>query len=81
MDTSWIAIIGLGLGMVGHLVATVWWASKITTTLEIVRANVTDMASDGKEYATKEEVAEKMISRDQQITAIWKKVDYLSERT
>lgn len=81
MEASWVAIVSLGVGLIVHLVSTVWWASKITTTLEIVRNNVKEMLIDGKQYATKEELAEKLTSRDQQITAIWKKVDYLTEKS
>lgn len=81
MEASWVAIVGLGVGLMGHLVATVWWASKITTTLDNVNKNVDNMICDNKEYATKIELAEKLAIRDQQTTALWKKVDYLAEKS
>lgn len=80
MESSWVAIVGLGLGLIAHLIATVWWASKVTTLLEIVRSNVNTMMSDGKQNVTKEDLAEKLSSRDQQIAAIWKRLDSLIDK-
>ena len=76
-----IAMAGLGLIVVAHLCSTVWWMSKITTTLDILAASVGEiksiLARHEATYYTKEEAAKDFAHRDSRIDAAWNKLDKL----
>jgi len=73
--------ITIAITVLVHAATSIWWASKINTTLDFQRdilKNIND-ALKLYEYTkySKEEAAKDFLIRDQQVSAIWKKIDYL----
>lgn len=86
MDTAnIIALAGLGIGLLGHMCATIWWAAKITTLLGQAQIELRDMASEmkavNKTYVTKEEYAKDQGHTEKRLDAVWAKVDKLTEKS
>ena len=82
MSAPWIAIIvTLALFVVGHLITTVWWASKVSTLLDRVQTDLRDIVTELKAvrnvYVTKDDYLQRMISTDKEHTAIWGAIDAL----
>ena len=73
------SIITLCIFMVVHLCGTVWWMSKIQTTLAFLADNVAKImatiATHEATYARKEDVAKDCSMMQRQIDAIWRKLD------
>lgn len=66
-----IALIGLGLAIAGHAFATVWWAAKVTYSLEGIRNEVKEV---------KDELKEENLETKLQIQGIWRRQDELKDR-
>lgn len=81
--TAWIAVVGLSVGVLVHIVSTVWWAAKITTILSTLQANVADMASEVKAsrqiYISREEVAKALAVAEKEKDSMWKRIDSMRE--
>lgn len=79
MTAEWVSVlIGgfvLAFGLIGNVITTIWWASRITTTLDILRSAVDELKSEKKTYATKEDVAREVGVADKEHSAIWKNID------
>lgn len=79
MSPEWVGVIigglTLAIGLMGNIIVTVWWASKITTTLEILRSAVEEIKAERKTFATKEEIARELGIADKENKAIWKNID------
>lgn len=79
MSAEWVGIVVSGvllaMGIIGNLVTTVWWASKITTTLTILKSAVDELKADKKTFATKEDLARELAVTDKEHKALWKNVD------
>ena len=79
-----IALITLGLGLTGHIVTTVWWASRITTILEASSRSLMELSIEmkavSKTYVTKEEFSKDLSHVEKKIDAAWIKIDKLTER-
>ena len=79
-----ISVLSLGIAMVGHLVTSVWWASSITTRIEILIEKVnTIMETNSRHeatFATKEQVAKDFAHIETRVDAAWKKIDQISEK-
>lgn len=78
------AIIGLVLAIIVHIVATVWWASSITTTLrfqamELKRIGQQLGLHDGKFYE-KEEAREQVAKRDREVSELWSAISVIREK-
>ncbi len=77
LDSS--AVITLCIFMIVHLGGTIWWMSKIQTTLSFIGLSVGDLvktvAAHEATYAKKEDQAKEFAYRDKQIEAIWKRLD------
>lgn len=73
------AVITLCIFMVVHLCGTVWWMSKVNATLGFVgtqiQAILNTMAGHDNIYARKEDTGTKLAFHDQQLLAIWKRLD------
>lgn len=65
------AIGALALAVLGHAFATVWWAAKVTFSLEGIQREI---------KAIKEELKEEGVEKDKQIEALWKRQDELKDR-
>lgn len=76
---SWETILTIIFFMVVHLCGTVWWMAKIQTTLQILITTVDSINSrvstHEAKYYSKEEAAKDFSYRDQQIEALWRRVD------
>ena len=79
-----IALAAVGIGLIGHMVATVWWASRITTILGQAQLELRDMSIEmkavNKTYITKEEYAKDQGQSEKRLDAVWIKVDKLMEK-
>lgn len=82
LDSAWTAIIISTAGaVIVHVITAVWWASKINTTLGFLQEaiktfNATLASHDADKYTIKDATKDFSI-RDQQITALWKRIDEL----
>lgn len=83
MNHEWVGVIiagiGLFVGLLGNIIATVWWASKITTTLVLLKSTVDELNIERKAMATKEELIREVAVMNKEMTAVWKKVDYMND--
>lgn len=74
-----VAIVGLIIVVIGHLCSTVWWMSKITTTLDILSKSVEGIlaaiAKHEATYYSKEDAAKDFAYRDKEIEGMWERVD------
>ena len=64
-------IIGLSLAILGHAFATIWWAAKMTFTLEGIQREIKEI---------KVELKEEGVKQDAQIKALWGRQDDLRDR-
>lgn len=80
---SWVAVISLLVVIISHLCGTVWWMSKINTTLGYLEKNVsgilTTLAAHDSTYAKKEDVIERLAIQDNRIVTIGNKLDSLRD--
>lgn len=65
------AIVTLALAVLAHAFATVWWAAKVTFSLEGIQKEMKSI---------KEEIKEDGFKKDQDIKALWKRQDELKDR-
>jgi hypothetical protein len=79
-----IALITLGVGLLGHIVTTVWWASKITTILENALKSLMELSIEmkavNKTYTSKEDFSREIGRIDKSQEAMWTKVDHLNDK-
>ncbi|HEY9874592.1 MAG TPA: hypothetical protein V6D12_14225 [Candidatus Obscuribacterales bacterium] len=77
-----IGLATLGVGLIGHIVTTVWWASKITNILENAQKSLNelsiDMKSVNKTYVSKEDFARELGHVEKRLDAAWAKLDALT---
>lgn len=66
-----VAIAALALSVLGHAFATIWWAAKVTFSLEGIQKEI---------KAIKDEIREDGVEQKKQIEALWKRQDELKER-
>lgn len=66
-----IALSGLGLAIASHALATVWWAAKVTYSLEGISNEVREV---------KDELKEENMETKIQITGLWKRQDEIKDR-
>ena len=67
----WEATIALMIFMMGHLCGTIWWMSKIQTTLDMLVKTM----QDSNDRAMRE-----FTVRDNRLEAAWKAIDAINER-
>lgn len=65
------AVIALALAVLGHAFATVWWAAKVTFSLEGIQKEI---------KAVKDELKEDGLKKDIKIDALFKRQDELKDR-
>lgn len=74
-----LAIIALVIGLVGHVITTVWWASRITTILELTQKSMetlsVEMKAVNKTYVSKEDLARELVVNEKEHAAMWKQID------
>jgi len=74
-----ITLVAVCIGLVGHIVATVWWAATVNTTLKIVVGQVGDLVVELKSmknlYVKKEQYSKDMALVEKNQEAIWRKLD------
>lgn len=75
-----VAVITLFLGVISHIAFSVWWASKITTTLGFLRIDVSKIEKHQDGYYTKEEAIKELTKLENQIAGGWKRHDELRMR-
>lgn len=78
-----ISIIALSITIIVHLVATVWWASKMTANQQSMKETVDRLASKLDDHSdvlyTKHQAHDDFTARDAQLAALWKRQDELKE--
>ena len=79
MTISEGSVVTICLFLVFHMAGTIWWMSKIQTTLTFIGIQIADIMKTindhEKKYAEKEPVTERFIKNEEQIKAIWVKID------
>lgn len=63
---NWFVLVGLALAILAHAFATVWWASRVSTTLSNILMALVKIDAEFEK-------------RDAQISKLWAKVDAHSE--
>ena len=58
--------------ILGHLIASVWWASKITITLEFIKKEIKENMLDIKKM-------EETYARKKDIDDLWRKIEKMEE--
>ena len=85
MDNYLVINITLGIFVAGHLGITIWWASKVSTTLNFVQTElrelVTELKSIKEIYMKREDVIRELSLVEKEQKAIWKKIDFLLGQT
>lgn len=85
MTSLVIAIATLALSLLGHIITTVWWASKITNILEISRGDIKELLIDMKNvnttYVRKEDYIREMTEIKNSIDAAWRGIDEINKST
>lgn len=79
-----VALGMLLLAIIGHVVATVWWASAITTTLrfmadELKRIGKQLADHDGR-FFEKGEAKEQVAKRDKELSDVWNEISKLRDK-
>lgn len=95
MSVEWWSVLIAGmvlfLGLIGHIIASIWWASRITVLVEGAQISILNMANAFKDmtaeikafgsvYARKDDVVREMTLMEKQIQVMWDKLDKLKER-
>lgn len=83
MELTWTGI-GVIVAILGHGFFSIWWASKVNTLLDVVQKDLGEMVSEMKSHKqttfTREEAARELAICEKERTALWKKVDALTEK-
>ena len=71
------AVVALGGMILAHALASVWWASKVTTTLDFMAKTVDGAVRDWKtgKDGLYEHIDKELERRDSEIKTLWKRVD------
>lgn len=81
--TETLSLIGIVLVVIAHLCGTVWWMSKITTTLELLTKTVNDLSSaivkHEATYYNKEDAMREIGKLDQKIDKAHERLDNFNE--
>lgn len=92
MSSEWWAVIIAGLvlflGLIAHVVSTVWWASRTTTLLESAQTSIIGMSNAmkdmtqeiktfGSQYSRKEDMIRELTLHDKQLETMWNKFEKL----
>lgn len=82
VSATWV---GITLVILTHIIATVWWAAKISTLLSMTQTSLESLALEmkavNKTYVSKEDFAKEMVTKDKEITAMWKRIDEINHRS
>lgn len=85
-SAAWVSIlVTLALAVLAHVIATVWWASRIDTMVGFLREHLKELIDELKAtkgvYATKEEVAMKLSVFERDQKTMWLRIDELKAST
>lgn len=76
---AWGAIATLALFVLSNIAALIYWSAKITTLLDVVQRNLSDLTVEFKtmkmSYVSKEELAYRIASSDKEHAAMWRRID------
>jgi hypothetical protein len=71
--------------ILSHIFATIWWASKINTTMQALQKSIADIVIELKETRltifTKTEAGVERDSAIREHDAIWERIHFLEEQT
>lgn len=78
-----VSIVALALTIMVHLVATVWWASKMTANQGSMKESIDAMSAKLNDHSdviySKIQAHEDFAHRDAQLAAIWKRQDEMKD--
>jgi hypothetical protein len=75
-SVGWVAVgVTVLLTVFSHVVVSVWWASKITTTLEFMRQTIERMEKHQDGYYSKEEAVREFTKVGGQLVGMWARID------
>lgn len=81
---AWIgSIVTIGIFVLSHIGITIWWASRVSTLLQVVQSELKTIVVEFKEsrnqFFTREEAAREIEIEEREHKAIWKRIDELRE--
>jgi hypothetical protein len=87
MTAEWWGVVITGIiflcGLLGNIITSVWWASKITTSIDILSSAVGDIkliiAKHEASYVTKVDFEKDFGHLEKKVDAAWVKIDKLQE--
>jgi hypothetical protein len=78
-----VSIVALAITILVHLVATVWWASKMTANQTSMKETIDKLSSKLDDHSdvlyTKHQAHDDFVARDAQLAALWKRQDELKD--
>lgn len=82
-STTLISMLALTVGVLGHIISTVWWAAKITTILGALQTTIADIALEVRAarhtYVTKEDVSRAFGIAEKEKDSMWDRIDSLRD--
>ena len=76
---DWHIIATMFIFLITHIIATVWWASSVNTTLKVVLRDVGDLVLELRTmknmYVRKEDHSKDIAIIEKNQEAVWKKLD------
>lgn len=81
---AWIAVaticVSIFGSIMGHVIISVWWASKISTTLDFLQRSIIDVQKHQDGYYPKEDAVKDLLRITDQLKAMWIVVDEMKNR-
>lgn len=78
VEIPWGALAALAIYIVGSTVGFIWWMATITVTMQYMKEALDRMVKDQNNYATKLELAEKIVGITLRLDKAWDKIDVLN---
>lgn len=77
-------LIPIMLLVISHVIAGIWWASRVSAQLDFMRKNLSEITTEIKTlrqlYVSREEFAGRVALSNQEHVAIWKSIEELKEK-
>ena len=83
--SAWLTVsVTLAIFVFSHICITIWWASRVSTILDLVQLELKDVVAELKAlrstYVSKEDIAREMAITEKEHKALWKNVDELKKK-
>ena len=83
-NAAWGIVVTIAIFVITHIGLTIWWASRVSTLLDVVQKDLSDIIKEFQalrgSYVSKEELSYRIASSDKEHTAMWRQIDDLKSR-